>query len=125
MIFRIARHTTKLDLVTDFYIKILGLEKIGSFENHNDYDGIFIGIKNADWHLEFTVSKDIPVHHFDEDDILVFYPKTQVEYDQIIDNIKKNDIKILEPKNPYWKENGILIQDYDGYNVIISHLKIQ
>lgn len=54
-----------------------------------------------------------------------FYPTDKMEYEQIIRKIKKNIIKILTPKNSYWKENAILIQDSpDGYSVVISNLKM-
>lgn len=76
-----------------------------------------------DWHLEFTTSKYNAKHTFDEDDLLVFYPSDQKEYLQIIKNIQQQNIPQHTPKNPYWSKNGILIQDPDGYHVIISHLK--
>ena len=81
---RIARHTKNLKNVLNFYVDIIGLEKIGGFENHNGYDGIFIGKKNLDWHLEFTTSFEIPNHFFDEDDIIVFYPESKDEFEKII-----------------------------------------
>jgi hypothetical protein len=43
MTFRFARHTNDLERIKSFYITILGFELLGSFENHNGYDGIFIG----------------------------------------------------------------------------------
>ena len=53
MIFRHARHTSCLDKIEKFYTDIVGLEKLGSFENHSNYNGIFLGHKNSNWHLEF------------------------------------------------------------------------
>lgn len=125
MIFRIARHTNDLKKVHEFYVDILGLEKIGGFVNHNGYDGIFIGRTGLNWHLEFTKSNVVPDHVFDEDDILVFYPETKSEYQKILNKIECNGIKILPSKNPYWNENGILIKDFDNHNVIISPLKAE
>jgi hypothetical protein len=43
MTFRFARHTNNLEQLKSFYIYILGLELLGGFENHNGYDGVFIG----------------------------------------------------------------------------------
>ncbi|WP_394335311.1 hypothetical protein [Lutibacter flavus] len=37
--------------------------------------------------------------------------------------INKFNIKIEKAKNPYWNENGILIKDPDGFNIIVSSLK--
>lgn len=123
MKFRFARHTNDLEKLKTFYTTILGLEVLGSFENHNDYDGIFLGKQNLDWHLEFTKSNEIIEFNFNEDDILVFYPETLVEYDALIENSNKNKISFMASKNPYWNENGKMIVDPDGYRIIISNLK--
>lgn len=124
MIFRNARHTSNLELIIEFYTTILDLKVLGNFENHNGYDGVFLGKENLNWHLEFTSTNEEVISKFDEDDILVFYPTDKMSYEQMLKNIKENNIKILSPKNPYWIENGILIQDPDTYKIIISPLKI-
>jgi catechol 2,3-dioxygenase-like lactoylglutathione lyase family enzyme len=122
---RVARHTDDLNKAISFYVDILGLENLGSFQNHNDYDGIFIGKSNDNWHLEFTCSNEPPQHNFDEDDIIALYPESKKAYDQILESLNKNNIKTYTAKNPYWNENGILVKDYDGFNVIISNLRIK
>lgn len=123
MIFRFARHTNDLEKLLFFYTTILDLDLLGSFKNHNDYDGIFLGKENLDWHLEFTRTNEIVNFNFKEDDVLVFYPETQDEYDTILLNISENSIKTISAKNPYWNENGKMILDPDGYRIIISNLK--
>ena len=124
MTFRHARHTNNLEQLKTFYTEILGLEVLGSFENHNNYDGVFIGKPNENWHLEFTQTTEFVHHTFDEDDILVFYPNTNQEYELILEKIIKENIQFIAPKNPYWKENGKMILDPDGYRIIVSNLKI-
>ena len=101
MEFRCARHTNDLTSITDFYNGILGLEILFSFENHNGYDGTFLGKSGQSWHLEFTSSDAQAEHTFDAEDLLVFYPTNQDEYDQIIDRIESNGIKKLVPANPF------------------------
>ncbi len=120
MTFRYARHTTDLGTIEKFYTEIVGLEKTGGFENHNHYDGIFLGLKNADWHLEFTRSADQPQHKSDEDDALVFYLDAPIELEQIRKKISVRNINTEVPKNPYWAEHGIMIADPDGFKVIFS-----
>ncbi|MFN5416859.1 MAG: VOC family protein [Flavobacteriia bacterium] len=120
MKFRYARHTDQLEKLSDFYTKILGLELLGDFRNHAGYDGIFLGMVNQDWHLEFTQTEELVKHTFDEDDILVFYPANQVEFECIISNLKKHKIEILKAKNPYWLENGICFADPDGYKIVLA-----
>lgn len=51
MVLRVARHTDDLKKIEDFYINILGFELLGSFEKHNNYNGVFIGKSGLDWHL--------------------------------------------------------------------------
>ncbi len=124
MTFRYARHTNNLKQLTTFYTKVLGLEVLGGFENHNNYDGVFIGKPNENWHLEFTKSDEIIVYHFGEEDILVFYPNTKIEYEIITKNLQHHSIEILKAKNDYWNKNGIMFLDPDGYRIVISHLKL-
>ncbi len=116
---RVARHTTNLQPLIDFYTNVIGLEIIGEFKNHNNYDGVFIGGKDVAWHLEFTVSNEKPEHYPDEEDLLVFYASSEAEYNTIKDNIIAHHIEQSIPKSPYWKENGITITDPDGFRVVI------
>jgi catechol 2,3-dioxygenase-like lactoylglutathione lyase family enzyme len=120
MKFRLARHTTDLKIVTDFYRDILGLEVLGSFNDHDGYDGIFLGIPGADWHLEFTVSDTMPNHATDEDDYLVFYVKSKDEQDAIREKCIQHHIPLLTSKNPYWNKNGLIFCDPDQYGIIVA-----
>jgi catechol 2,3-dioxygenase-like lactoylglutathione lyase family enzyme len=123
MKFRIARQTNNLNQLKSFYIDVLGFEVLVSFENHDNYKGIFIGKPQFDWHLEFTQSNEIVEFHFNEDDALVFYPEKISEYNQLLDTVRKHNISFIKANNPYWNENGKMILDPDGYRVIISNLK--
>jgi catechol-2,3-dioxygenase len=120
MKFRYARHTNDLHQIEKFYTDIIGLEKLGGFENHDYYNGIFLGFPQQDWHLEFTTSDDQTQSRFDEDDILVFYLSTVEELAAIKNRLIKNNIPLETSKNPYWNENGIQVSDPDGYKVIFS-----
>ena len=125
MEFRNARHTNNLKPIIEFYTHIIGLEVLFSFNNHNGYDGVFIGKPEHDWHLEFTVSEKKAKHIFDEEDIMVFYPTEKKDYEQILEKINTGNIPILKAKNPFWDDNGIMIQDPDGFRIIISNMKIK
>lgn len=124
MTFRFARHTNNLEKLKQFYVAVLEFELLGSFKNHNNYDGIFIGKINENWHLEFTQTTEIVTITCSDDDILVFYPNSKSEYDTIIKKIKNNAIEFIKSENPYWNENGKMILDPDGYRIVISNLKI-
>lgn len=123
MTFRFARHTNDLERIKSFYITVLGFELLGGFENHNGYDGIFLGKSNENWHLEFTKSNDVVPFNFGDEDILVFYPNSKLEYEIMLDKIKLYSIEFIAAKNPYWNDNGKMFLDPDGYRIVISHLK--
>ena len=123
MILRVARHTNDLKKIENFYINILGFERLGGFENHNKYDGVFIGKTDSDWHLEFTQSETEADHTFDEDDIIVLYPDTITKYNALLESLLENNIEKITAINPYWNENGQMFLDPDGYRIAISPLK--
>lgn len=123
MILRIARHTNNLKLIQEFYTNILGFELLGSFENHSNYNGIFLGKSNLNWHLEFTQSNEAANHYFDEDDILVLYPETVLEYDELLIRVSMNNITFINAKNTYWNQNGKMFLDPDGARIVLSNLR--
>jgi hypothetical protein len=112
---RVARHIQSFEFIIPFYTQVLTLEVLGKFEEHERYSGIFLGKKEENWHLEFTISDAAPVHAFDEDDMLVFYPNTKEEFDLIQRNIINNQVAIETAKNPYWNRNGLVVKDPEGY----------
>ncbi|MDI9339692.1 MAG: VOC family protein [Sediminibacterium sp.] len=120
MIFRYARHTTDLGKIEKFYTDVIGLEKLGGFENYENYNGLFLGHKNADWHLEFTTSDEKPKSQFDEDDILVFYVNSDIELTSIKKRLVNKTIKPEAPKNPYWITHGVMISDPDNFKIVFS-----
>ena len=122
MILRVARHTNDLEKIEAFYINILGFERLGGFQDHNNYDGVFIGKPNLSWHFEFTKSNDVANHSFDDDDVIVLYPETISEYKDLINHINKT-VAFIKPKNPFWSENGKMFLDPDGYRIVVSDLK--
>ena len=124
MNFRYARHTQKIESLVYFYTSILNFQILGKFENHDGYDGVFLGVKGENWHLEFTQNREKPVSVFDEDDFLVFYPDSKKSYGEILENLKKFKVPLLEPKNPYWKDKGICFEDCDHFKLIVSTEKI-
>lgn len=125
MQFRYARHTKKLESLVYFYTSVLNFKILGKFENHEGYDGVFLGKKDLNWHIEFTQNQEVPHQVYGEDDALVFYPESQKDFDEILLNLNKFEIPVLEPKNPYWRENGICFEDCDHFKIIVSRQKIK
>jgi hypothetical protein len=75
--------------------------------------------------LEFTTSAEPVQHKPDQDDLMVFYPASAAEYAAILERLAKHNIPLAEPKNPYWKVNGTLYKDPDGYGVMIVNPSIK
>ena len=125
MFLRVARHTNNLEIIENFYVDILGFERLGGFQNHNNYDGIFIGKPGLDWHFEFTQSQTKANHTFDEDDVIVLYPKTISDYNDLKKKLLQYSVSIINAINPFWNENGQMFQDPDGYRIVISPLKAE
>ena len=120
MKFRYARHTNNLNALTEFYTNVLGLEIIGTFENHSNYNGVFLGLPNLNWHLEFTESNEKADHNPDDDDLIVFYLKSKEKLDEIRENLAHFKVPIEKSKNPYWQTNGIEIRDPDDFGIILT-----
>lgn len=117
---RLARHTSDIKRITSFYCDLLDMEIIGEFHDHDGYDGIFIGRRGADWHMEFTTSA-MPAKHFaDDDDLLVFYVDSDAERSHLFEKFYLGGFKTETPRNPYWKDHGRMYKDPDGYNIIIA-----
>ena len=117
---RVARHTNKLKEIIRFYTELIGLKVVGKFENHDAYNGVFLSGEFENWELEFTSSDETPNHQFDEDDLLVFYAKSTEEYEIILKRFESLKVKKTVAKNPYWKLNGTLYLDPDGFGVMIA-----
>lgn len=118
---RVARHTSNLSSLIHFYHDLLGMQVIGSFKDHSGYDGVFIGFKGESWHLEFTVSGEKPEHSPDEDDLLVFYISGEDKFNSLIEKLRMSGAETAVPKNLYWKGNGLMFRDPDGFGVMIVH----
>ena len=116
---RIARHTNQLEKIRTFYIETLNFESLGSFFDHNGYDGLFLGFPEASWHLEFTQSADLADHHPDPDDLLVLYPGND-KYHDFVEQLIKTGIEPISSKNPYWSTNGFHFLDPDGFGIVIG-----
>lgn len=122
MKFRRAQHTSDLKKIVDFYTHLLGMVILGEFHDHDGYNGVFLGFDYSNWELEFTENGATLDRTSDPDDLLVFYPKDQIEFNVIRDRVYKFQIPLFEPTNPYWKINGICILDPDGFRIVISRV---
>lgn len=120
--FRIARPTDQLEKVIEFYRDGLGLEVVGSFEKHDGYDGVMLGLPDLSYHLEFTQHKNgSPCPAPTEDNLLVFYIPDKEARDEIAGRLQAMGYPEAEPENPYWKKDGVTIADPDGWRIVLQN----
>ncbi|MBM7703525.1 VOC family protein [Metabacillus iocasae] len=119
---RIARPTNQLKKLEEFYCEGLGLEKIGSFQNHDGYDGLMIGLPDKDYHLEFTQHQDgSPCPAPTKDNLLVFYIPDEDTIKLLTARLKEMGYEPAPPENPYWEEKGLTIEDPDGWRIVLMN----
>ncbi|MCZ0875582.1 VOC family protein [Peribacillus sp. AS_2] len=119
---RVARPTDQLKKVVSFYCEGLGLKKIGSFEGHEGYDGIMIGLPDSSYHLEFTQHKDgSPCPAPSKDNLLVFYIPERKTIEEITNRLKGMGYEPVFPENPYWEKSGVTIEDPDGWRIVLMN----
>jgi len=120
--FRIARPTDQLTKMVEFYHDGLGLEVVGSFEKHDGYDGVMLGLPGTGYHLEFTQHENgSPCPAPTEDNLLVFYIPDKEKRDCIAAHLAEMGYTEVKPENPYWEKNGITIADPDGWRIVLQN----
>jgi hypothetical protein len=117
---RIARATNDLERISGLYQKGLGLNVIGSFQDHAGFDGVMLGSPQHDYHFEFTKDHNLEAPRSNSNDnLIIFYlPQTQV-FEQTKNQMIEAGFKIVLSHNPYWDEHGITFEDFEGYRVVL------
>jgi len=119
---RVARPTDQLKEIEQFYCEGIGLKKIGSFSGHRGYDGIMIGLPNANYHLEFTEHVEgSPCPAPSKDNLLVLYIPNKETIRSIAKRLSRMGYPEVEPENPYWMQKGITIEDPDGWRLVLMN----
>ena len=82
-VLRVARPTDFLDRVVHFYTEGLGLQILDSFENHEGFDGVMVGMPGESHHFEFIHQRGHIVGRAPtQDNLIVFYLPNQQEWQQ-------------------------------------------
>jgi catechol 2,3-dioxygenase-like lactoylglutathione lyase family enzyme len=117
---RIARPTDKLKELIRFYRDGLGLTIIGSFNEHEGYDGVMLGMPDASVHLEFTQHiNGSPCPAPTRDNLLVFYFDDHNNYLAAVDQLRGVNAKEVEPENSYWLDKSTSFEDPDGWGIVL------
>ncbi|WP_286222484.1 VOC family protein [Marinobacter apostichopi] len=121
-VLRVARPTDRLDEITTMYVSGLGFQLIGSFKNHDGFDGSIIGHPNHSYHLEFTQHCQERVGKAPtQDNLLVFYLPNFEEWKASCESMKRAGFKEVRSFNSYWDQSGKSFEDIDGYRVVLQN----
>ena len=118
---RIARPVTDLSGTVEMYRLGLGLDVLGGFEDHEGFDGTFLGNLGAQFHLEFTFSRIHPVSPVaSPEDLLVFYVPEPEAWGSSCRAMLAAGFREVKSFNPYWARIGRTFEDRDNYRVVIQ-----
>ncbi|HSQ60240.1 MAG TPA: VOC family protein [Acidobacteriota bacterium] len=119
---RVARPTDRLDEVVRFYTDGVGLTVLASFEDHDGFDGVMLGVPGAPYHLEFTRRRGHSAGRAPtEDNLLVFYLSDEGEWRAAVSRMTAAGHPPVPSFNPYWDRAGRTFEDPDGYRVVLQN----
>jgi hypothetical protein len=118
---RLARPVSDLSRSTELYCRGLGLCVLGSFENHQGFDGVMLGVEGSDYHFEFTYCRAHPVAPTPSaEDLVVLYCPVASEWQSACASMLAAGFKPIAPFNPYWELQGRTFEDHDGYRTVLQ-----
>ncbi len=119
---RVARPTDRMEEVVRFYRDGLGLAELGSFEDHEGFDGVMLGLAGHACHLEFTRQRGHEVGRAPtKDNLLVFYLPDPEAWRAAVERMAASGYEPVASYNPYWDLNGRTFEDPDGYRVVLQN----
>lgn len=119
---RVARPTDHLSEVIRFYRDGLGFELLGSFEDHDGFDGAMLGHKDWPYHLEFTRKQNhLAGRAPGADNLLVFYLPEKEAWQKAVERMQSHGFSPVPSFNPYWDRTGKTFEDADGYRIVLQH----
>jgi hypothetical protein len=121
-VLRVARPTDHLEEVIGFYAEGIGLSILGSFQDHEGFDGVMLGLPGAAYHLEFTRKHGHSAGRAPtQDNLLVFYISDKQEWLNATERMAAAGYEPVASFNPYWDRLGQTYEDPDGYRVVIQN----
>lgn len=119
---RIARPVSDLGRAVRMYTEGLELRVLGSFEDHEGFDGVMLGRAADPYHFEFTHCRVHPVPPTPtHEDLVVFYVADPVEWQAACVRMTDAGFAIVPSFNPYWDVRGVTFEDPDGYRVVLQN----
>ena len=120
-VLRVARPTDHMEEVIRFYTEGIGFSILGSFEDHQGFDGVMLGWPGAAYHLEFTRKHGHSAGRAPtQDNLLVFYISDKQKWLNATERMAAAGYRPVASFNPYWDRLGQTYEDPDGYRVVIQ-----
>jgi catechol 2,3-dioxygenase-like lactoylglutathione lyase family enzyme len=120
MAVRVARPSRDLQAAAAFYRDLVGLPVLGSFDDHDGFSGLILGLPDASRQLELVAVSDAGPAPTAEDQ-LVFYLGTTERVEQAAGRIRLAGHEPRVSPNPYWANVGaVCFVDPDGYWLVLS-----
>ncbi|ROT93645.1 VOC family protein [Marinobacter sp. R17] len=121
-VLRVARPTDRLQAITDMYVAGLGFQLLGSFRDHDGFDGAILGHPEHAYHLEFTHHRGTTVGRAPtRDNLLVFYVPEPSVWESNCQRMLEAGFVSVDAYNPYWDVAGRTFEDIDGYRVVLQN----
>ncbi|CRY00778.1 VOC family protein [Yersinia enterocolitica] len=120
-VMRVARPTDNLKLISEMYCRGLGFSELGSFADHQGFDGVILGHPHHAYHLEFTHHRGMRVGFAPtQDNLLVFYLLNEAQWAGQCQQMLAAGFRAVVSYNPYWDVSGKTFEDTDGYRVVLQ-----
>ncbi|MEI6733354.1 MAG: VOC family protein [Comamonadaceae bacterium] len=119
---RLARPVSDLSRTQVMYVHGLRMQVLGSFQNHEGFDGVMLGVADGTYHFEFTQCRSHPVSPAPtQEDLIVFYIPGTLEWQSSCADMENAGFKSVASFNPYWDTNGRTYEDQDGYRIVLQN----
>jgi hypothetical protein len=121
-VLRIARPVSDLARSVAMHKRGLALHVIGSFEDHEGFDGAMLGLAGAGYHFEFTFCRAHPVAPAPtaEDLVVLYLPDAAAWRSACADMVAAGFAQVAS-FNPYWDARGRTFADHDAYRVVLQN----
>jgi catechol 2,3-dioxygenase-like lactoylglutathione lyase family enzyme len=122
---RFARPTGRLDDITAFYGKILGLPLLHRSE-YDDWTVVMFGLPGDRYNLEFVAHIDgIDGTAPSGENLQVFYFDNEADQQMVAQRLRGAGIDEIELDNPWWGHNGALaFPDPDGWRIVLMPIPV-
>jgi predicted enzyme related to lactoylglutathione lyase len=122
---RIARPTTDLERIRSFYEQAVRLSLIGTFADHDGFDGAILALSDGHVQLELVHSPHGDVPAPTVEDALVLYHRSIADADAVVARLRAagaREVARDDPTlNPYWPRTGASVfVDPDGYRLVVA-----